>query len=72
MTSAEKLAEEWWDKNPTFRGDHTQGMFLSVRDYVDIFLWASGAIPHDHTVTREEAIKLLIPVARKYLDQEDV
>jgi hypothetical protein len=67
MTPAEKLASEWWDENPTFRGDHTQGMFLSVHDYVYILLWTVG---EELSVSRDRAIEVLTPVAEKYLRQQ--
>jgi hypothetical protein len=71
-TPAEELAAKWWKENVHFRGDHTGGMYMYARDYVDIVGWNTELLPEDFTGTVGEtlAIKILTPVAQKFLEQE--
>ncbi|MFA5706656.1 MAG: hypothetical protein WDA41_09915 [Candidatus Neomarinimicrobiota bacterium] len=66
-TPAEELALKWWKENTCLRGGHTRGSYMHVRDYVDIALWAvEGGEP-----TEEEAVRLLTPIAQRYLDEKE-
>ena len=68
INSAEELARQWWENNATVIGDHTGGLYMAVRDYVDIVEWAGE---DNQSITEEEAIKILIPIAEKYLSQDN-
>jgi hypothetical protein len=67
------LARTWWHQNIIFRGDHTRGMFMSARDYVDIVNLARDSHPVDYTGTaiEEEAIRILTTIAQRYIDESN-
>jgi len=68
INSAEELARQWWENNATVIGDHTGGLYMSVRDFVDIVIWLG---PNNESKAEEEAIKILTPIAEKYLAQDN-
>jgi hypothetical protein len=70
-TPAEDLAAKWWEEDTHFRGDHTNGMVMSARDYVHTVAWCTELLPEDFTgtVPKKVAVRLLTPVAQKFLDQ---
>jgi hypothetical protein len=69
--SAEDLARTWWKQNITFYGDHTNGMYINVRNFVDIVKWCNDIHDVDYTgsAIEEEAVRILTPIAQRYIDE---